>query len=134
MGFDSFFTLGQFVLIFVGFIYELKSRYDVSEELRKGNLSAGIMFAGMMVSIAIVVGSSIRGESLSLSADLIAFGESALFSIVLILLFFSTIIDKLFFPKTNLEVEITRDQNVAAIVITVAIKLSLAFIIASVIY
>jgi uncharacterized membrane protein YjfL (UPF0719 family) len=127
-----FFLLGQLILMIVGFIYVIKSRYDVYEELHNGNFSAGIMFGGMMVAIAIVLSGSISGESTTLKADLIAFGESALFAIVLILLFFSTLIDKLFFPKSDLEVEIKRDKNVAAIVITVAIKIALAVIISAV--
>jgi len=127
-----FFTLGQVVLLLMSFIYEYMNKYSLKSELKKANTSAGVMLGGMLIAISLILNASISGPSNELILDIIAFAYSAVMGIVLIIIFFSKSMDKFFFSNTNIEKEIEEDQNLAAIIITVSIKIALAFIIASV--
>ncbi len=126
-----FFGLGELVLILLFYVYELSTPFSIKEEIQGGNPAAGLNAAGMMVALGIILRSSISGPALGWTQDLIAFGISAGAGIAMLLIF-RYLIDLLLLPNTDLETEIKRDQNMAAIALTEGVILSVAFIVAAV--
>jgi len=127
-----FFGLGQLVLIFMSYLYEALTAYSVQEELKKSNTAAGVMLGGMLIAMSLILNASISGPSHELIPDIISFGYTTLAGIILVLFFFNKVMDKFFFANANIEKEIKEDQNLAAIIVTVSIKIAIAFIISSV--
>ncbi|MDD9302746.1 MAG: DUF350 domain-containing protein [Desulfobacter sp.] len=124
-----FFILGQMVLLFFGFVYELITPYNVREEIKKNNLAAGISLAGILIALGIILMSSLSGPFTGWMTDLAGFAIYTLFGIVL-LLGFRTLVDRLLLPTTNLATEIKEDQNVAALVVVDSAVIAVALIIA----
>ena len=126
-----FFALGQIILIMLTVIYEAITSFHVLAEIHKGNNAASVMIAGKLIALGFILRNSIVGESLGWTADLISFGQAALFG-TLILLAFNAVIDKLFLPNTNVAKEVS-EQNVAATVVTQAVTIGFALIITTII-
>ena len=127
-----FFALGQLALLIIVAIYEFITPFNVIDNVRRGNTAAGLMLAGMIVALAFVISASITGDSQGWSQDLTSFGASAGMGIILLMLFTKPI-DMLFLPGTSIRTEIEQDRNVAAIMVTVGVRLALALIIGAVI-
>ena len=128
----AFFALGQVALLIIVALYELITPFDVINNVRDGNTAAGLMLAGMIVALAFVINASVTGDFRGWSQDLTSFGVSAGMGIFLLLLF-TWPIDKLFLPGTTIRKEIERDKNVAAIAVTVGVRLALALVIGAII-
>jgi uncharacterized membrane protein YjfL (UPF0719 family) len=126
-----FFALGQLALLLMIALYERLTPYAVVQEVRVGNVAAGLMLGGMMVALGVILKASLKGPFTGWIDDLLEFGISAGAGIVLLLLL-QWPIDRLFLPGTSLQVEIASDRNAAAIGVTVAIKIALALIIGAV--
>ena len=127
-----FFALGQAALLVIVVLYEAVTAFRVIEEIRANNASAGLMLAGMVVALGWIIKASIVGDFHGWSQDLSTFGVSAAIGIILLLLF-TVPVDKLFLPGTTIRTEIERDQNVAAIAVTVGVKVSVALVIGAVV-
>ncbi|MFQ5796081.1 MAG: DUF350 domain-containing protein [Candidatus Bipolaricaulia bacterium] len=124
-----FFLLGQIALVVLVLLYEWLTPFRAIEEIRNGNHAAGLMVGGMMVALGIILSFSIAGDFTSWQADLATFGYSALKGIV-VLLVAQWFIDLIFLPHTDLQTEIERDRNAAAIAVTVGLQIALALLIA----
>ncbi|MCP4219508.1 MAG: DUF350 domain-containing protein, partial [bacterium] len=127
-----FVALGQVVLLILFMIYQAITKFDIKAEIKKGNAAAGLAAGGILIALAVILRASLAGPFVSWTADLIGFGISAAAGIILLLVM-RLLVDWLFLPNTTLQVEIERDQNVAAIAITEAIIIAVAIIISSVI-
>ena len=127
-----FFTLGQAALLVFVVLYEAITPFRVIEEVRANNASAGLMLAGMVIALGWIIKASIVGDFHGWSQDLSTFGVSVVIGIILLLLF-TVPVDKLFLPGTTIRTEIERDQNVAAIAVTVGVKVSVALVIGAVV-
>ena len=127
-----FFLLGQVSLLLLALAYERITPYRVIENVRDGNVAAGLMLGGMLVAFGFILRSSIAGPSAGWVDDLSAFGFSAFAGLVLLLLL-QWPIDRVFLPGTTLRQEIETDRNAAAIAVVVSVKVALALVIASVV-
>ena len=58
-----FFSLGQIGVILFGCIFQIVTAYDDQAEAIKGNVAAGIKWAGNLVSLAIISSSPIKKSS-----------------------------------------------------------------------
>ena len=58
-----FFSLGQVGVVFFGCIFQIVTAYDDQAEAIKGNVAAGIKWAGNLVSLAIISSSPIKKSS-----------------------------------------------------------------------
>ena len=123
-----FFIIGQLLLIVSTQVYEKSTSWNVKENISNANSSAGLMLGGIMIAISIAIYGSISGDFNNWQSDLINFSVSAAMAIVLLIIA-SKLIDVLFLTGTNVTTEIERDQNTAAIVIVVAIKIAAALMI-----
>ncbi len=125
-----FFALGQIALIISSVIYELITPFKWIDEIKQKNTSAGIMVSGFSISLGIIIRKSILGPFVSWTADLKSFGFSVLIGI-LALFILVPIIDKVFLPHTTLNVEIKRDKNISAVIVTQCLNIGFAVLIAT---
>lgn len=119
----GFFVIGQMLLLLVSFLYELTTNWSVRAEVAKGNAAAGLLFAGIAVAVAISLHGAIAVdfESWSYNLPFLAIEGILAVSFMMVL---SKFVDWLFLPGTNIETEVVRDQNVAAITVVVAMKIA----------
>lgn len=127
-----FALIGQLALLILFGIYRFITRFDVKKEILEGNSAAGLAVAGMLISLAVILHTSIAGPFISWSVDLLLFTKSALLGIVSLFIF-RWLIDLVFLPNTNLKIEIERDKNVAAVAVAQGVLLAFAIILSAVI-
>jgi len=127
-----FFVLGQAVLLAIYELYQWITPFHVTEEIEKGNVAAGLAVGGILTAQGLILSASIAGPFTGWSADLASFAISALMGVILLLVT-RKVIDWLFLPHTTLEIEIERDQNVAALALTEGMIIAVAIIISAVI-
>lgn len=127
-----FFGIGQVVLLALSSIYEALTPFECLKEIGSNNTAASVMLAGKTIALGFILRSSVAGTSLGWSADIRSFAVSAVTGIILLLVF-NKIIDKLFLPKTDLNIEIERDRNVAAVIVTQVATIGFAIIISTVV-
>ena len=126
-----FFALGQLALIVLAVAYERMTPYHVVEGVRGGNVAAGLMLGGTLLAFGFILNSSLSGNFVGWTEDLLGFAASAGMGIVLLLLL-QWPIDRLFLPGTTLRNEIETSPNPAAVAVAVAVKTALALVIGSV--
>lgn len=127
-----FFLLSQIVLIIMARVFEL-IHGDVVPAIKEGNTAAGLLLGGSMIAYALILKTAVAGNFISWEVDLISFGISVISGFILILLFANKVIDRLFLPGTTIKKEI-EDRNVSAILVVVAMKFVVAFIISAVMF
>ncbi len=124
-----FFVLGQLALLVFGYLYEVITPFNVRDEIQNKNIAAGLGLGGILVALGIILRSSIEGPSLDWSTDIINFAMFALYGIIMLLVF-RIVIDKMLLPTTKLSIEITKDKNVAALLVAESAIIAVAIIIA----
>ncbi len=127
----GFFFVGQAALLIFGFCYEKITPFNVRDEIKKGNTAAGIALAGMLVAFGVILRASIAGPFLGWATDFMSFGLYTIYGIVLLLIF-KKAVDLFLLPDTSIAVEVERDRNVAALVLTEAGIIAVAIVVSSV--
>jgi uncharacterized membrane protein YjfL (UPF0719 family) len=127
------FALGQLALLILVYLYEWMTPYKVVDNIKKGNVAAGLMLGGIMVAMGFILKGAISGPSLGWVMDLEAFAISLVNSIVLLLVIFHQLVDRIFLPGTTIKTEIERDQNSAAIAVVVSVKVAMALFISAIV-
>lgn len=125
-----FFTLGQIFLILAILINE-KLHKGTINEIKKGNISAGIMIGGLAIAYALVLKGAIAGPFNGWFIDIQAFLVSALFGGFLIIIFANKIIERLFFKGKSIHKELI-ENNYSVITVVVTIKIAIAITISGV--
>jgi len=122
-----FFGLGQLALIFCTKVYEAVTPYEVVEMISGGNTSAGVLLGGVITAIGLIIHSSISGPFVSWTIDIISFAAFALLGLLLLLVM-QKCADWLFLPNTTIQTETQRDNNVSAMLVTVALLNAFAIV------
>ena len=141
-----FFSLGQVGVVFFGCIFQIVTAYDDQAEAIKGNVAAGIKWAGNLVSLAIISSSPIKKSS-ELGKVFKRMGTTVCFFVVCLcanhdffvcivasfgvffgiggvfLILFDQVVSRLVIPG-NLNEEISKDQNWGYALIAASIMLS----------
>jgi len=126
----SFWSIGQFMLILAGLMYNLITPYCIHEEIERDNVAAGVSFAGALIAMGIVVGLSAEGDFESWKNDLPRFIYIS--SIGLLLLpIIRYLTDKVLFPTQKITDEIANQEipNVGVAYIEAFSYIAAAFII-----
>jgi uncharacterized membrane protein YjfL (UPF0719 family) len=126
----GFFGMGQAALIVFTAIYEWSTPFKMVEQIRQGNSAAGLMLGGTLITLGIILCFAIAGPFTGWREGIIGFALSTGVGIAL-LIPFQMVIDKVFLPNTTLQIEVERDQNVAASAVTVSLQVALAIMIGS---
>jgi len=122
-----FFVLGQLVLLLAVRLAEFTNK-GLLEEIKLGNVAAGIMLGGMTFAYALILKGAIMGPFTGWAADITAFAISTVLGGLMLFLFANKAIDKLFLPGSSITKEI-KEKNVAAITVVIGLKIAIAFII-----
>lgn len=122
-----FVGLGEIALLIIFMIYQKMTKFDVVMQCLRNNAAAGVAVAGNLIALGLVLRASIAGPFVSWKQDIVSFLISAVCGIVG-LIFLRILVDKIFLPHTNLETEIQRDQNVAALCVTESLVIGSAII------
>ncbi|MBD3183097.1 DUF350 domain-containing protein [Candidatus Poribacteria bacterium] len=125
-----YFVLGQVVLIIAGLWYQFITKYDIHQVIREDdNVAAGIGFGGFMFAVGYIVRAAMMGGSISWAVDIVSF---ALYVVIVFILLAvgQFVTDKIFLPKAKISDEIGVQGNVAAALISSAIYITMAILIA----
>ena len=117
-----YFAVSQFLLLITAYLYRLVTKFDDWEELKNGNVAAGLSGAFTLVAIAVIM-----AYPIPLYVSLIVFLPIAVTGIVALVIL-RVIIDKFVLPGEALDKEIVEDKNWGAAIIEGAAALGVAFI------
>ncbi len=118
----AFFVVGQLILWAVVLIYEWWTPWNVHEEVRKGNPACGFLIGSLMIAVSIALFNAVSVEFRGWWPTFLVFGVHAVAAVV-IMIALSVSVDRVFFAGTNIETEVVRDQNLAAILVVTSIKI-----------
>lgn len=112
-GYDTaivFWVIGQIMLVFVSFVYNMITPYDIHEHIEKDNVAVGIGFAGALISIGILLRFALIPDFVSWEESIINTGIDALIGIVFLPVA-RFIADKILLPGRNLTDEIVNQEK-----------------------
>ncbi len=118
----AFFVIGQLILWLVVVAYESWTPWNVIEEVKKGNPACGLLIGSLMIAVSIALFNAVSMEFRDWTTTFLSFSVHAV-AAVAIMLVLSVSVDRIFFTGTNIETEVVRDQNVAAILVVTSIKI-----------
>lgn len=119
----GFCLFGQILLLAVVVLYEIITPWSVREEIRKGNPAAGLKLGGLMVALAVAIHGAIAIDFISWSVNLTILMVEGTVAIILMMVI-ALVVDRIFLKRTDIETEIVRDKNVAAITMIVALQIA----------
>lgn len=120
-----FYLLGQVALIAFTWLYDWMAPYSLLEQIEQDNVAAGVGFGGALVAIGLIILRAVSGDFVGWVEDLTYLGWNVLLVFVYLVgvrLFF----DKVVLPRSDLNVEITRDRNVGAGLLEGAVSIGFA--------
>lgn len=126
-----FYLIGQACLVLFALLYARTSSYKVHDEIEKDNTAAGLGFAGGLISIGIILMKAVSGDFYGWRTDLMALGLDILIVFVY-LLAIRLIFDKFILSNSDLNTEISIDQNLGAglleMVVSICFSIMLYFV------
>jgi uncharacterized membrane protein YjfL (UPF0719 family) len=126
----AFFCMGQIALLLFALVYEWVTPFNMVELIRQGNAAAGLMLGGTLITLGIILCFAISGPFTTWAEGITGFAIAAAVGIFL-LIPSQMLIDKFLLPNTTLQIEVERDQNLAACAVTVCAQVTLAIMIGS---
>ncbi|RKX98496.1 MAG: DUF350 domain-containing protein [Spirochaetes bacterium] len=100
-----FWLLGQFVLVILGYIYNLMTPFDIHEEIEKDNIAVGVAFSGAIIAVGNIVRFGISGPFISWFNDITSFVAYVVIGFILLpLIRLAT--DKVILPGRKITEEI----------------------------
>jgi uncharacterized membrane protein YjfL (UPF0719 family) len=120
-----FYALGQVALIAFTWLYDWLTPYSLLDQIEKDNVAAGVGFGGALIAIGIIVMRAVSGDFVGWGEDLRYLGGNVLLVFVYLagVRFF---FDRVIIPRSDLNVEITRDRNVGAGLLEGAVSIGFA--------
>ncbi|MBR1943772.1 DUF350 domain-containing protein [bacterium] len=119
------------ILIFAKWLFTKCIKYNMYEEIKKGNVTAVIPYCGFLFgNVAILIGAFVGDSVLSFKADLLYYIVYALLGIVL-MLFSGFIVEKAILHKFDNVAEIVRDRNIGTAAVHFGIYVASGLIIAA---
>ncbi len=127
-----FFVLGQAALFAFAWVYDRVTPYDLQEEIRKGNVAAGIGFGGTLIAVGVIMADAVGGNFVGWSEGLLWFVQVAVLGTA-VLLVLRYLMDRLIIIGDDLNREIVEDRNLAAGFVEMAVAIAFAIVIAALI-
>lgn len=123
-----FFLLGQTLLVVFSRLWMAK--FDVIFMVERGNSAAGVLFAGKVVALGIILRAALNGAFTSYIVDITSFLIWAVVGAVLLAIA-EWASDHLFLPHTDIATEVGRDSNVAAVALSSVLLIAIALVMSS---
>jgi uncharacterized membrane protein YjfL (UPF0719 family) len=125
------FAIGQATLLVFGWIVEVVfTKFNIRNEIKEGNVSAGIFLAGVLVPLGIIIRSNLLGPSRGLVFDFVLFAGYMFFGLLLLVVF-SIGFDRKLLPNATIKEVVETKRNVAGISVGAAVNVLVALIIAA---
>ncbi len=123
----AFLALGLATLIIYTLFYEWTTPFDIHEQIEDDNVAVGVVLAGNLIAIAIVVFKAVFGEFIGWTESIAGFATYAIlgFALLYLIRFF---VDAVMFPHVKLSEELTTDRNLGAAMIESAALISISLI------
>lgn len=121
----AFFIAGQLSLFLLVKLYDAVTPLNFAELVRDYNTAAGLLLGGVILSFGIILAAAISGPFNGWVESFLSFGFYAVAGAVLLFIT-EKVADWLFLPTTTIEVEIGRDENEAAALLTAAVLVAVA--------
>ena len=114
-----FFIIGQTTLLIMTYVFRWLTAYNDAEAIMQGNAAAALSYAGVMIGIAIIVGTALRGDFIDYPTSLIDYAWSlvivvALYPIRQFLVQGVLLGCGFSFYGGKLDEEISKDRNIGA--------------------
>ena len=106
----AFWAIGQVLLIVIALFYNVINRFDLHEQLAKGNVAIGIAFAGALIAMANLIRYGLSGEFETWQETLAAVGIEIAAGLVFLPVV-RLVADKMLLPGQNLTDELVNQQK-----------------------
>lgn len=127
----TWFLIGQATLLVIGWIVEVFfTKFNIRDEIKAGNVAAGVFLAGVLVPLGIIIRSNLLGPSKGLLFDAGLFTAYMGFSLLLLVLF-SSGVDRVLLPGTTIKDVVKAKHNVAGVSIGAAVNVLVALVVAA---
>ncbi len=127
----TWFLIGQATLLVIGWIIEVVfTRFNIRNEIKDGNVAAGVFLAGVLIPLGIIIRSNLLGPSQGFLFDVTLFAAYMAFSLLLLVLFGAGV-DRILLPSTPIREVVEAKHNVAGVSIGVAVNVMVALIVAA---
>lgn len=126
-----FFACGQAAMIFAVRLYEFLTPFTILEEIKKGNMAAGVLLSGKIIAYAIILRAAVSGDFVGWGVDLTAFAVSAVSGLIFLYVA-EILVDKLLLPGKRVR-HFVEQENIAATMLIAAAKIGMAFVISTVV-
>jgi uncharacterized membrane protein YjfL (UPF0719 family) len=127
----TWFLIGQATLLVMGWIIEVFfSRFNIRNEIKDGNVAAGVFLAGVLVPLGIIIRSNLLGPSQGFVFDITLFAAYMAFSLLLLVVC-SFGVDRILLPRTTIQEVVASKHNVAGVLIGVAVNVMVALVVAA---
>ncbi len=123
----AFFALGQGTLIVFARLYDLATPYKLQKEVQEGNVAAGVAFGGTIIALGLVIAKGVAGDFIGWKENLLLFAEMAIFGAV-VLYAVRALMDRLILTGHDLNIEISRDRNLAVGFVEMSVAVSFALV------
>jgi len=94
-------------------IYNLITPFNIHDEIERDNIAAGVAFGGTLIALGVILMNAASGDFVSWPYNLMVFVEKTALA-CLLLPIFRIVLDKLFIRNSDLNHEISQDQNLGA--------------------
>lgn len=123
----AFFALGQGALVLFTKLYDLTTPYHLQDQVRDGNVAAGLAFGGTLAALGLIIGRAVAEPFTSWSSSLLTFVELAVIGMVLLQVA-RLLMDKLILTGHDLNREIAEDRNMAAAFVEFSVAVAFALV------
>ncbi len=123
----AFFALGQGTLVVFARLYDMATPYKLQKEVQDGNVAAGVAFGGTIMALGLIIAKAVAGDFIGWKENLLLFAEMAIFGAA-VLYVARALMDKLILTGHDLNVEISRDRNLAAGFVEMSVAVSFALV------
>ena len=123
----AFLGLGLVTLILYTLFYEFSTSYDIHDQIEDNNVAIGVVLAGNLVAIGVVVFKAIFGDFTTWEEGIAGFLTYAVAGFILLYLV-RMVVDLILFPKVSVAHELAVDRNLGVAFIESAVLLSASMI------
>lgn len=110
-----FYLLGQVLLIVFSKLYDLLTRFDLQQELEKGNVAASISFSATKIALGIILLHALVGEFVSWQQSISLFFIDAVIALVALPVV-RLVVDFLLLSKIKLDDAIVQQNSAVALI------------------
>ena len=123
----AFLGLGLLTVILYTLFYEFTTSYDVHDEIERDNVAVGVVLAGNLIAISIVVFKAVFGDFTTWEEGIAGFLTFAVIGTALLFVV-RTLVDLILFPKVSMAQELTVDRNLGLALIETSVLVSASLI------